>query len=679
MTRSHLTDTQTVRAEPFDFAQDERVYETASSGPTFLKLGISVFLSRLHGRGCPGGVSEGKSLTRRPLIRPPAVHAALPLTRSDTFSRVTGRREECGSCFQSGWSTGPARRVVFALLISAGLAAPAFSTDWSFQPVDRAGKGRYSSVAMDSDGRPHVSYYNHEDDDLKYARWTGTSWAVETVDAAGDVGRYTSLALDAAGRPFISYYDNTHSALKLAQWTGAAWAIQTVAANTGDESTSLALSTAGRPRITFFHDVTKSLNQAEWTGAAWALQTVDAGPFVGQHNSLALDSAGNPNIGYFDLLNADLKVARWTGAAWNIQVVDWLGFTGDFAALVLDGSDRARIAYLDITNRDLKVARWTGATWALEVVDYVGDVGDFCDLAVDTGGGLHISYYDTSNENLKYAHGTGAAWTLETIDSAGDVGSHTSLALDTDGVPHIMYFQSGGAADIKYATVLASMTTTVGPASSGEVSFVSAKNKLDVTLAVAAGTFGRSVALSAQSILSPPAAAGCGQTLDPTGAAVELTLTDPAALSRAVDIRLGHAGTGSDWVVARYEPSANCWKALASTVEAGGVRARTEHFSLFQVMRAQAPGELSGVQIYPNPLRPARGHQGMTFSNMPAGATLRLYTLSGEYVRELRADGAGTALWDGRDDDGESAASGVYLVRVNGGGDDRTLKVMVQR
>jgi hypothetical protein len=53
-------------------------------------------------------------------------------------------------------------------------------------------------------------------DDLKYARWTGSAWSIETVDSDGSVGGYASIALDSGNLPHISYHDNTNDDLKYA-------------------------------------------------------------------------------------------------------------------------------------------------------------------------------------------------------------------------------------------------------------------------------------------------------------------------------------------------------------------------------------------------------------------------------------------------------------------------------
>ena len=94
---------------------------------------------------------------------------------------------------------------------------------WTIEDVDGIGQvGSYdaTSLRLDSNGNPHISYYNATAGALMYASKTGASWVVDTVDTQGDVGGYSSLVLDDQDRPVISYYDATNQALKIAYGPG---------------------------------------------------------------------------------------------------------------------------------------------------------------------------------------------------------------------------------------------------------------------------------------------------------------------------------------------------------------------------------------------------------------------------------------------------------------------------
>ncbi len=82
---------------------------------------------------------------------------------------------------------------------------------------------------------------------------------------------------------------------------------------------------------------------------------------------------------------------------------------------------------------------------------------------------------------------------------------------------------------------------------------------------------------------------------------------------------------------------------------------------------------------FPNPFNPSTMIQ---FELVSRGhATLRIYDVRGALVRTLFDDtrdaGAGSATWDGRDDAGRVVSSGIYLYRLNAGGESRTRKMVL--
>ncbi|TVL99665.1 MAG: hypothetical protein CV087_17085 [Candidatus Brocadia sp. WS118] len=87
--------------------------------------------------------------------------------------------------------------ILFLSIVCLFMSLNVYGGTWFRGIVDRGGDvGSYSSMAIDSSGKLHISYYDATNLDLKYATNASGSWVTTTVDSAGKVGKYTAVALD---------------------------------------------------------------------------------------------------------------------------------------------------------------------------------------------------------------------------------------------------------------------------------------------------------------------------------------------------------------------------------------------------------------------------------------------------------------------------------------------------
>ncbi len=84
--------------------------------------------------------------------------------------------------------------------------------------------------------------------------------------------------------------------------------------------------------------------------------------------------------------------------------------------------------------------------------------------------------------------------------------------------------------------------------------------------------------------------------------------------------------------------------------------------------------------VFPNPFLPAKGHRTIKFARLPSGSTVRIFTVSLEFVLELRdEDYNGFIEWDARDQNGEDVASGVYAACIISGSHPSPLNFVIER
>jgi len=76
-------------------------------------------------------------------------------------------------------------------------------------------RGWDNHMAIDNNQNLHIAYHCHNEDLLKYAQGSGSSWNTQVVDSIGGYDSYISIALD-GGDVFISYHNEYTTKLWLA-------------------------------------------------------------------------------------------------------------------------------------------------------------------------------------------------------------------------------------------------------------------------------------------------------------------------------------------------------------------------------------------------------------------------------------------------------------------------------
>ena len=322
---------------------------------------------------------------------------------------------------------------------------------------DKEYVGKHSSVAIDNEGKPHISYFDETSGNLKYARYTGEydPWTIEVVDRLGIAGQYTSLAITESGQPCISYIDMSGSDLKFASRDrDQPWEVQTIDSGpVAGSNTSLAIDHAGRFHISYTGlqaNNYASLRYATRAAGAldWEVHTVDSEGFVGQRSAICVDPSGRLHVSYRVAAGGALKYATRASDSeqWNIETV-YQGASGRSTGICAEGNGRVHISFyrfddgvgsLMYATRDANESEWR-TTFA----DYGGIVGEYNAIAVDKHGRIHISYSDHQHGDLKYiTYQSGLRSGIQTLDSSGRVGTYNSIAVDASGQVAISYYDT---------------------------------------------------------------------------------------------------------------------------------------------------------------------------------------------------------------------------------------------
>ena len=153
--------------------------------------------------------------------------------------------------------------------------------------------GLYSDIELDSNGYPHISYYDDTNNNINYAKYDGSSWTISVVDTVGSSSSHTSIAFDNLDKPSIAYRDSSNGNLEMATWSGSEWAI-TVQYNAGigitDNSGVEIIIEDGYKFLAFYDGESDNLEFA----TAGYFSPLLTGNSVYHHSGTSLDSGSMP-------------------------------------------------------------------------------------------------------------------------------------------------------------------------------------------------------------------------------------------------------------------------------------------------------------------------------------------------------------------------------------------------
>ncbi len=336
--------------------------------------------------------------------------------------------------------------------------------------------GLWTSMAIDPQGNPAISYYDRTNKSLKFAHYDGTAWAIHTVEGktGADVGRYSKIIL--ANNAFVIAYqtiepggDNGQLISKVRVATSANtspaankdWTFEDAATNTTTPCRAQ-FCPSGQKCVAATKACTPTVNTCspacasgeaciDQNGAGACAATFGSGKLdtypdaIGDYVALAVDPQGGLGIAYYDRPQGALVVAYRASGMWTTLVADGTtGDTGIGASLFIDDAGDYHLTYVDGVSEGLKYVKVAKdkTVGAPEIIDDglgIGAtafddgqhlVGDDSNVVV-IAGDIHVSYQDATSGKLRYAIGTpsnGAhSWAVKEIAQDSFAGAFSRV------------------------------------------------------------------------------------------------------------------------------------------------------------------------------------------------------------------------------------------------------------
>jgi Collagen triple helix repeat (20 copies) len=327
--------------------------------------------------------------------------------------------------------------------------------------------GRYSSIAIGSDGLPLISYDGWYR--LRVAHCSDlacTAATTTTVEPSDAPETFSSVAIGSDGLGLIAYSHSSVGNLKVAHCSNLACSSSTLSTLGSDqhfafEELSVTIGSDGLGLIAFTDPKGLLAKVAHCENVACSQATITTLDqfiaFEGTSVTIGGDGLGLITYSPFRTLNvAHCSNLACTGSTHT--TIDSPAEVGEWSSITTGNDGLGLISYLDRTHGALKVAHCSNAACSSATTNTVdtGDTGGFTSIAIGSDG-LGLITYEPPQTNfgpVKVAHCsnvTCSAATVTTLDPSALFG--TSDAVGVDGLPLVTYYdEATGELDVVHCS-----------------------------------------------------------------------------------------------------------------------------------------------------------------------------------------------------------------------------------
>lgn len=232
---------------------------------------------------------------------------------------VDARREIVTSANHDGWdnsaiydSQGRVHTASTDFIDGIEYAVRAVDGTWMKETLPTEGifYNGSTSIVLDREENPHITYHNPNNGALEYAYRQGEDWIIETID---EKGIFADMAIDATDHLYVCYLskideEGTMAKIMVARQVGPTWVMETVDTlsnlnGVARRVTAIALDQNEDIHITYGDR--KVVNYAHNKSGSWNIEevvSVDGSPgILGALTDMVLDEDDNPHVVYYQI------------------------------------------------------------------------------------------------------------------------------------------------------------------------------------------------------------------------------------------------------------------------------------------------------------------------------------------------------------------------------------------